>query len=80
MLRPPSGWPRTSSWAPCAALTERAMDSPSPAPSGPFGPSRRNGSDNVGTTSAGTRAPLLAMCRKAPLSTRPVAIVIQPPG
>lgn len=80
MARPPSGWLRISSSAPWAVLTERAMDSPSPAPRSVLGPRRRNGSDSVGTTSAATTGPLLAMVSTAPPATRLVAILIQPPG
>ena len=41
---------------------------------------RRNGSDSVGTASAGTTGPLLAMLSTAPPPYGPVVIRIQPPG
>ena len=79
MRRPPSGWLRTSSSAPCAVLTDWAMDRPRPTPP-PLLPIRRNGSVSVGTASAGTRAPLLAMVRTTPRAHGPVITRIQPPG
>ncbi len=40
--RPPSGWLRTSSSAPCAVLTDRSIDSPRPTPPSPRPSIRRN--------------------------------------
>jgi len=79
MRRPPSGWLRTSSSAPCAVLTDWAIDRPRPTPP-PLLPIRRNGSVSVGTASAGTSAPLLAMVRTTPFAQGPVITRIQPPG
>ena len=64
--RPPSGWLRTSRWAPCAVLTDWAIDRPRPTPPSGCFVIRRNGSASVGTAPGGTTGPLLAMRSSAP--------------
>ena len=69
-----------SSWAPCAVLTDWAIDSPRPTPPSGCLLIRRNGSARVGTASGGTTGPLLAMRSTAPPGYRLVEMLIQPPG
>jgi putative ABC transport system permease protein len=82
MSRPPAGWLRAVTAAPCAVPTDRAMESPSPTPSrSPVRAAmRRNGSNSEGTASSGMTGPLLAIWRYAAVSLLPVRSLIQPPG